>query len=320
MSPMDRPTDRSAARFLLPYPPSQIGGLPAGLPVAVWDGTGAPPGIENLAAVEFFVIPYTFADVAAPLMPRLPRLRVVQSLSAGVEGLHQHVPTGAVLCNAGGVHDASTAELAVTLMLASLRGLPGFIRNQDTAEWMGGFRQALADRTVLLVGYGSIASAVEARLTPFECDVLRVARTARDAPRGPVHPITELPELLPRADVVVLTVPLTPHTRGMADADFLARMRDGTLLVNVSRGPVVDTGALLAELGAGRLSAALDVTDPEPLPAGHPLWHAPNTLITPHVGGTTSAFLPRALRLVRAQLLRYLKGEPLENMVPPPAP
>ncbi|WP_414719036.1 2-hydroxyacid dehydrogenase [Streptomyces sp.] len=319
MSPMDRPTG-SAARFLLPYPPSQIGGLPGGLPVAVWDGTGAAPGIESLAAVEFFVIPYTFADVAAPLMPRLPQLRVVQSLSAGVEGLHQHVPTGAVLCNAGGVHDASTSELAVTLILASLRGLPGFIRNQDTAEWTGGFRPALADRTVLLVGYGSIASAIEARLTPFECDVLRVARTARDAPRGPVHPIAELPELLPRADVVVLTVPLTPQTRGMADADFLARMRDGTLLVNVSRGPVVDTGALLAELGAGRLSAALDVTDPEPLPAGHPLWHAPNTLITPHIGGTTSAFLPRALRLVRAQLLRYLKGEPLENIVTPPTP
>jgi phosphoglycerate dehydrogenase-like enzyme len=213
------------------------------------------------------------------------------------------------------VHDSSTAELAVTLALASLRGVPGFVRAQATGEWRTGFHPALADRTVLLVGYGSIAAAVEDRLTPFECHILRVARTARTAARGAVHALSDLPELLPRADVVVLTVPLTDGTRGLVDAGFLALMPDGALLVNVSRGAVVETDALLAELRAGRLSAALDVTDPEPLPPGHPLWHAPNTLISPHVGGNSSAFLPRALRLIRTQLLRYEAGEPLDNTV-----
>nr|WP_237519541.1 2-hydroxyacid dehydrogenase [Streptomyces sp. HUCO-GS316] len=320
MSPRDRPAGLDAARFLLPYPASQIGELPGDPPVAVWDGTGVRPGVESLAAVEFFVVPYTFTHAALPLLPRLPALRVVQSLSAGVEELGRHIPDGVVLCNAAGVHDASTAELAVTLTLAALRGVPDFVRHQDRAQWLTGFRPALADRTVLLVGYGSIGSAVEARLGAFECEVLRVARSARESTHGPVHAVSRLPQLLPRADVVVLIVPLTADTRGLADADFLALMREGALLVNVSRGPVVDTQALLAELVTGRLSAALDVTDPEPLPAGHPLWRAPNTLITPHAGGTTSAFLPRALRLIRAQLLRYLQGEPVTNTVPPRVP
>ncbi|RPF36802.1 phosphoglycerate dehydrogenase-like enzyme [Streptomyces sp. TLI_185] len=318
MNPVGRATDQSAARFLLPYPAWRIGGLPEGLPVAVWDGAGGPPSVESLAEVEFFVIPYTFADAAVAVLPRLPRLRVVQSLSAGVDALVKYVPSGAVLCNARGVHDASTAELAVSLALASLRGIPDFVRAQDAEEWRTSFRPALADRTVLLLGYGSIAAAVEDRLTPFECGVLRVARSARTTARGPVHALTDLPELLPRADIVVITVPLTPNTRGLIDARLLALMQDGALLVNVARGAVVDTDALLAELGTGRLSAALDVTDPEPLPAGHPLWHAPNTLISPHVGGQSSAFLPRALRLIRTQVLRHLAGEPLENVVPTP--
>ncbi|MGW0624544.1 2-hydroxyacid dehydrogenase [Streptomyces sp. NPDC002765] len=318
MSPVSfegRAADQSTARFLFPYPASRIGGLPEGLPVAVWDGTSAPPAVESLREVEFFVIPYTFTEAAAAVLPCLPRLRVVQSLSAGVETLVTHVPGGAVLCNARGVHDASTAELAVSLILASLRGIPDFVRAQDAREWRTGFRPALADRTVLLLGYGAIAAAVEARIASFECEVLRVARSARTTARGAVHALVDLPELLPRADVVVVTVPLTQGTRGLIDAGFLAQLRDGALLVNVSRGAVVDTDALLAELGTGRLSAALDVTDPEPLPAGHPLWRAPNTLISPHVGGQSSAFLPRALRLIRAQVLRHLAGEPLENIV-----
>ena len=320
MSPMDRPADPSAARFLLPYPASRVGGLPEGLPVAVWDGTGAVPSVQSLAAVEFFVVPYTFADAAVAVLPRLPRLRVVQSLSAGVDDLVEYVPSGAVLSSARGVHDASTAELAVSLVLASLRGIPDFARAQDAEEWRTVSRPALADRTVLLVGYGSIAAAVEDRLTPFECEVLRIARTARTTARGAVHALIDLPELLPRADIVMLTVPLTQDTRRLVDARFLALMPDGALLVNVSRGAVVDTDALLAQLRTGLLSAALDVTDPEPLPAGHPLWHAPNTLITPHAGGNSSAFLPRALRLIRTQLLRYLAGEPLENIVLPRKP
>jgi phosphoglycerate dehydrogenase-like enzyme len=164
---------------------------------------------------------------------------------------------------------------------------------------------------VLLVGYGAIGEAIEARLRPFEVEVVRVARRGRDG----VHPIAELPRLLPDADVVILIVPLTAETRGLVDADFLARMKDGALLVNVARGPVVDTDALLAELTSGRLSAAVDVTDPEPLPADHPLWDAPNLLVSPHVGGASSAMWPRAHRLVRDQLHRFADGEPLANVM-----
>ncbi|MEU9130921.1 2-hydroxyacid dehydrogenase [Kitasatospora sp. NPDC048540] len=249
----------------------------------------------------------------------MPRLRVVQSLSAGVEELLPHVPRGVLLCNARGVHDASTAELALTLTLAALRGVPGFVRAQQEGRWEGGCHPALADRTVLLVGYGAIGQAVEARLAPFECTVLRVARTARPGARGEVHGLADLDTLLPRADVVILTVPLTAATRGLAGRDFLARLRDGALLVNVARGAVVDTSALLAELATGRLTAALDTTDPEPLPPGHPLWHAPGVLISPHVGGNSTAFRPRALRLIRTQLQRHLRGEPPLNRVGPAA-
>ncbi|MFF4652305.1 2-hydroxyacid dehydrogenase [Streptomyces sp. NPDC001380] len=303
---------------LIPYAPGAVEGLPPDLDVHTWDGTEPPPPQDVLDTVGFLTVPYMRTAAALPLMPRLPALEVVQTLTAGVDDVLPHVPPGAVLCNARGVHDASTAELALTLVLASLRGIPGFVRGQDAEQWHAGFHPALADRTVLLVGYGSIGAAVEERLRPFECRVLRVARRARTAPHGPVRPLSDLPDLLPRADVVVLTVPLTEGTRGLAGRGFLARMRDGALLVNVARGPVVDTAALLAELGSGRLRAALDVTDPEPLPAGHPLWHAPGVLISPHVGGSSSAFLPRALRLLGAQLRRYAAGEPPEHRVAPP--
>ena len=170
---------------------------------------------------------------------------------------------------------------------------------------------ALADKTVLILGYGSIGSAIERRLAGFEVEVLRVARTARDG----VHAFSEIDTLLPQADVVIAIVPATDETRGMIDAGFLARMKDGALLVNVARGVVVRTEALIAECASGRLRAALDVTDPEPLPADHPLWQTPNVLITPHVGGASTAFLPRALRLIDTQLRRFAAGEELENVV-----
>jgi phosphoglycerate dehydrogenase-like enzyme len=209
------------------------------------------------------------------------------------------------------VHDASTAELAVALILASLRGLPDFVRSAQRGEWDGSRRDSLADRTVLIVGYGSVGRAVERRLAGFECEVRRVARTARDG----VEPLDALPALLPLADVVVLTLPMTEETRGMVDATFLSRMHDGALLVNVARGPVVRTDALLSEVTSGRLRAALDVTDPEPLPPDSPLWSCPNVLVSPHVGGNTTAFLPRAVRLVADQLRRYVAGEELRNVI-----
>ena len=285
--------------------------LPATLPVDVYDGVApAPKSIED---VTFFVLPYTFAPGALQLMSEMPRLRVVQTLTAGYEHVLPLLPGGVSLCNAGGVHDASTAELALTLTLASLRGIPTFVRGQDKGEWRYARHDALADKTVLLVGYGGIGTAVERRLEGFEATVLRVARHAREG----VHSIEQLPGLLPLADVVVLCLPLTDETRGLVDAQFLARMHDGALLVNVARGGIVRTEALLAELGTGRLRAALDVTDPEPPGPDHPLWTAPGLLLSPHVGGNSTAFEPRAKRLIVDQLTRYAHGEPLTSVVAP---
>jgi phosphoglycerate dehydrogenase-like enzyme len=301
----------------LSVPPEEIDGLPDAFEYVYWDGTRDFPA--DPADAAFYVVPYMKGpDAGALPLPRMTGVRAVQTLSAGVDHIAPHLsqlPPGVSLCNARGVHEASTAELALTLTLASLRGIPRFVRGQDAEEWHAGFYPALADREVLIVGYGSIGAAVEERLIPFECTVVRVARGARNAPHGPVRALGELPQLLPSADVVVLTTPLTEQTRGLVGAEFLARMKDGALLVNMARGPVVDTKALLAETGSGRLTAALDVTDPEPLPAGHPLWHAPGVLISPHVGGSTSAFMPRARRLIRSQLVRFAAGEPLENVV-----
>ncbi|MFI0814178.1 2-hydroxyacid dehydrogenase [Streptomyces sp. NPDC021098] len=302
----------------LPIAPEEIDGLPEGLEYAHWDG--GPDYPTDPARVSFYCVPYMKrAEVLTRPLEAMTGLRVIQTLTAGIDSLlpamSQVVP-GVQLCNARGLHDASTAELALTLTLASLRDIPNFVRAQDAGEWTPGFRPALADKSVLIIGYGSIGSAIEDRLEPFECErVTRVARSPRTTERGPVHPIDALPQLLPEADVVVLVTPLTDQTRGLVGADFLAKMKDGALLVNVARGAVVDTKALLAEVESGRLRAALDVTDPEPLPAGHPLWHAPGVLITPHVGGPSSAFLPRAKRLVRGQLHRFAAGEPMEHLV-----
>ena len=301
-------------KILLPFPPEEVGELPEGAEYYQWSGDEeVPPGIDQ---VEFFVPPYLRDQVTRAVLPRMTGLRAVQALSAGVDGIAPVVPAGVTLCNARGVHEASTSEMALTLILASLRGIPRFVRGQDRGEWNRSRRRSLADRTVMIIGYGSIGAAIEDRLAPFECaEILRVARAARTCPRGAVHSVKELPQLLPRADVVVLITPLTDATRSMVNAEFLSLMQDDALLVNVARGAVVDTAALLAELDKGRIHAALDVTDPEPLPADHPLWHAPNTLISRHVAGDTTAYPPRVRRLVRAQLHRYLAGEPLKNAV-----
>ncbi|MFI9544487.1 2-hydroxyacid dehydrogenase [Streptomyces sp. NPDC052016] len=302
----------------MPLPPDEIDGLPEGLNHLFWDGGEDFPA--DPARCVYYVVPYMKpTEVALRPLSRMSSVQVVQTLSAGVDNVLpglDSLPPGVRLCNARGVHEASTAELTLTLILASLRGIPDFVRAQERGEWLGGFRPALADKNVLIVGYGSIGSAIEDRLVPFEvARVARVARSQRTTARGPVHPLTELSALLPEADVVVLSTPLTEATRGLVDADFLARMKDGALLVNVARGQVVDDKALLAELETGRLKAALDVTDPEPLPPAHPLWRAPGVLISPHVGGPTSAFLPRAERLLRDQLSRFVNHEPLRNVI-----
>ncbi|MFF1508787.1 2-hydroxyacid dehydrogenase [Streptomyces sp. NPDC058326] len=312
----------TTADVWLPIPADEIEGLPepgaSGLNYRFWDG--GPEFPADPAHCAFYVVPYMKGtEIAVRPLAAMTSVRAVQTLSAGIDHVTPGIPSlppGVALCNAKGVHEASTAELTLALILASLRGIPGFVRGQDAEEWRAGFYPALADKSVLIVGYGSIGAAIEDRLAPFECArVARVARSARTTARGQVHALTELPSLLPEADVVVLSTPLTPATRHLADAGFLARMRDGALLVNVARGPVVDTAALLKEVASGRITAALDVTDPEPLPAGHPLWHAPGVLISPHVGGSTSAFMPRAKRLIAGQVRRFAAGEELVNVL-----
>lgn len=293
----------------LPFDPADLGDPPPSLRYEVVDPTEHVPA--SVGDVGFFVPPYTVGPGVADVVAQMSSLEVVQTLTAGVDNVRHAVPDGVTLCNGRGIHDSSTAELALTLTLASLRGVPGFVRAQDRHEWRPGWFEALADKRVLLVGYGAIGRAVEARLRPFEVEVVRVARSARDG----VHPVGDLPALLPDADVVILLVPLTDDTRGLVDADLLARMKDGALLVNVARGAVVVTEHLVAELESGRLRAALDVTEVEPLPADDPLWAAPGLLLSPHVGGSSSAMWPRAHRLVRDQLHRWADGEPLWNVM-----
>jgi phosphoglycerate dehydrogenase-like enzyme len=241
----------------------------------------------------------------------LPRLRLVQLLSAGAERFVGRLPEGVVLCNARGAHTPSTAEWVLAATLAAQRGLPELVREQAAGRWTPGTFSSLVGARVLVVGAGDIGRRVAAMMAPFDVELTFVARTARDGVRG----TDELPRLLPEADVVVVIVPVTPETTGLVDAAFLAAMEDGALLVNAARGVVVDTGALLAELTAGRLRAALDVTDPEPLPEGHPLWSAPGLLLTPHVAGAVPGTAARSEATVVAQLRRVLGGEPLADVV-----
>jgi len=289
---------------MVPFP-DVVPRLPDGVLGDVFDGYNPPP--STMDETEFYVPPYSFDREPLKLIAEMPRLAVVQLLTAGFEHALPYIPNGVRLCKAGGVHDTSTAELAVTLMLAALRGIPEFVRAQDAQEWHHVRFDALADKRVLILGYGEIGAAVDRRLAGFEVNVRRVARHARDG----VFPMSALPDLLPTTDVVVVTVPLTDETRGLVNAEFLARLPDRALVVNVARGGVVNTEALLDELRTGRLRAALDVTEPEPLPPDHPMWTVPGLLLSPHVGGNTTAFDPRARQLILNQITRYVSDEEL---------
>jgi phosphoglycerate dehydrogenase-like enzyme len=282
----------------------------AGLTVEVFDGDS--PGPDDLGDVVFFTVPYDRPFGTEPIA-RLSAVQVVQALTAGYDHLTALLPGDVTLCNARGLHDASTAEHALGLILAAQRELPRWIRAQQQGRWEHAHTRSLAGCRVLIVGYGSIGSALDARLRACEAETVRVARRSR--PDEKVHAVADLDGLLPSADVVVLLTPLTAETRGLLDARRLALLSDGALVVNVGRGQVLDTDAMVAEAMSGRLRAALDVTDPEPLPAGHPLWECPGVIITPHVGGGADAFYPMAADFIVRQVRRFAAGEPLRNVV-----
>ncbi len=298
-----------------------------------------PEAPEGMIEVDFWVAAMPPRILRAQL-PHLEGVRVVQSPWAGVDTLLNLFPSGVTLCDGRGVHEIPTSEWAVAAILAMEKFLPFFVDMQRQGKWATG-QQArqidaptsatsastkappyeiknppapvhdVSDSTILIVGYGSIGQAVEARLTPFGAKFLRVARSARAG----VSPVSQMDDLLVRADIVVLTLPLTSETRHLMNAKRLARMKRGALLVNASRGAIVDTDALLLALTEKRVRAALDVTDPEPLPPGHPLWWAPNLMLTPHVAGDSSGFMKRAFKLASEQAERFSRGEPLLNVV-----
>ena len=304
-------TTASTVTVWLPQPGwvEAMGGLPDRMTADVWTGGEQLPASAD--QVEVVVLPFGLPGSRLPVLAKLPTLRLIQLLSAGAERVIPHVPAGVTLCNARGAHDSAVAEWIVAVILAQVRSLPDYAIRQQAGTWAPAASEPLAGQTVLIVGYGSIGAAVEKLLAPFGVTMARVARHARPG----VSSLDDLPVLLPRADIVILLVPVTPATTRLADARFLGQMRDGALLVNAARGSVVDTGALLAELRSGRLRAALDVTDPEPLPAGHPLWSAPGLLLTPHVAGATTVATRRAMAVVRDQLARYAAAGPLLNVV-----
>jgi phosphoglycerate dehydrogenase-like enzyme len=304
-------------RVWLPAPDwvKAMGGLPDGMTADLWTGGEDLP--DSAHEVEFVVLPFGVPRSRLPVFGKLPRLRVIQLMSAGAENVLGYVPPGVTLCTARGAHDPAVAEWIMAVILGQVRQLPRFMAAQQAGTWAPAVSEPLAGRTALIVGYGSIGEATERLLVPFGVTVERVARHARRVDQQSVAGVDDLPALLPRADIVILLVPVTPDTTGLVDARFLGLMRDHALLVNAARGAIVDTGALLAELSSGRLLAALDVTDPEPLPAGHPLWSAPGLLLTPHVAGLSTDAIPRARDIVKEQLARYAAGEPLRNVVGP---
>lgn len=284
--------------------------LPEGVEVIEWAMDGPPPRPR----IDLVVPPYMSAGAGLPLLADV-ETRLVQGQSIGYEGVADSLPPGVVFANAATVHETSTAELAVGLTLAAQRHLDDFAVDTRAGRWAPAYTQSLADRRVLLLGYGGVGKAVAARLAPFEVDVVAVASRARDEDGVHVHGVDELRDLLPASEIVILTLPGGDATRHIVGEAELAALPDGALVVNVGRGPLIDTDALVRHVRAGRIRAALDVTDPEPLPEGHALWGMPGVLISPHVGGASSAMHPRIAALVRRQIGHLLAGEEPENVV-----
>jgi phosphoglycerate dehydrogenase-like enzyme len=266
-----------------------------------------------LEQVGFFVPGY-LEDPNAWWAQSMPNVEVMQLLTIGFDYAIQHVPRTVTLCNAKGVHEQSTAELAIGMIISHWRGIDAAVRSMDTGTWNHTRGRSLQESSAVVVGAGGVGARIAGLLEGLGARVSLVGRTTRPG----VIAMSEINSVMATADVVVLAVPLTEETLGMVNKDFLAQLPDGALLVNVARGPVVNTEALVAELNTGRISAALDVVDPEPLPTGHPLWSAPNVLITPHVGGDSDAFPRLVRRLIIEQVKRWRAGEPLANVIVSP--
>ncbi|ROP65031.1 2-hydroxyacid dehydrogenase [Curtobacterium sp. ZW137] len=291
----------------------RFGPVPDGVELDVWDLEAPYPRADEVAVA---LLPFYFQGRHRwQYVHDLPNLQLLQLPSAGYEHAVPHVPGHAQLANGRGIHDDETAELAVGLALTSLRELGQFQFDRANGVWDVRQTRSLADRRVTVVGYGAIGGAIATRFEAFKTEVTVVARTAREQDGRHVHAFSELPELARTTDVLVLITPLTDETERLVDADLLAALPDGALVVNVARGKVVDTDALVAELSSGRLSAGLDVTDPEPLPEGHPLWTTPNTVLTPHVGGNTDLSVPRSIELMRRQAAALAEGRAFENLI-----
>lgn len=292
-----------------------------------------PRDLDHDVDIEVW-LPDPYPTRNTHIVPHLRGVKLVLSLMAGTEWIPAAVGPHVTICNARGAHNISTAEWTLSAILATLKHFPLFLDVQRSGEWKRRFEatkeyetvsgdtrehyppvmlEELTGKTVLMVGYGSIGKEIERMLAPFHVDLIRVARSAREKPK--VHPVSELDALIPQAQVIVLILPATAESRGLIGETQFELMQQGTLLVNAARGPVVNTDALVAALQSGRIRAALDVTDPEPLPLGHPLWKCPNLLITPHVGGSSPEFARRALKVAENELRRYMAGEPLLNVV-----
>ena len=292
-----------------------------------------PDKLDHEVEIDVW-LPDPYSVKAVKIWPHLRGVKLVLSLMAGTEWIPPVVGPHVTICNAHGAHNISTAEWAVSAILTMLKYFPFYLDVQRAGKWKLRFDasaryvaitgdkrplyppvmlEELTGKTVLMVGYGAIGKEIERMLAPFHVEMLRVARTARTKPE--VHAVSELDSLLPRAQVVILILPDTPESHGLIGAHQLALMPQGGLLVNAARGPIVQTDALVAALQSGRIRAAVDVTDPEPLPDGHPLWSCPNLLLTPHVAGSSPQFAPRSLRAAADELRRYIAGEPLRNVV-----
>jgi phosphoglycerate dehydrogenase-like enzyme len=283
--------------------------LPDGMIHAATDGVA--PYKQDLNKIEFFVPAYMGGPQAISMISEMPNLKVIQSLNAGVDDLLAILPQGIMLCNAAGVHDASTAELAIALSIASRRGFAAFAQDQSAQRWGHARMSSLTDSKIAIIGYGNIGKTIARMLSTFDVEITAFSKSGR----GGALTIDQFDVLLPTFDLIILIIPLTSQTHHLMNATRLAAMKDGSALVNVARGQVVDTEALIIELNSGRITAALDVTDPEPLPLGHPLWSASNVIITPHIGGDSSAFIPRGRKLVEEQIARYVAKTPLENII-----